>query len=122
MHEIAIACALFDLVAKQASRYPADRVSGVTMSLGGLQALEPTSIEVCFALLAEGTNVAGAVLTINRRPVTAFCRDCGKEDEVDPRFRCGACHGENVQGFASQGMMLEKISVRSAPAAKEIRA
>ncbi len=122
MHEISIACALFDLVAKQASRYPADRVSGVTMSIGGLQALEPASIEVCFAHLAEGTKIAGAVLTINRRPVTAFCRDCGKEDDVDPQFRCGCCHGENVQGFASQGMMLEKISIRSEPEPKEIGA
>jgi len=119
MHEIAIACALFDLVARQARDYPADRVTGVTMSIGGLQALEPTSIGVCFELLAEGTNIAGAVLTIQRRPVTAFCRDCAKEGEVDPQFRCGGCHGENVQSFASQGMMLEKMTVRSDPEPKE---
>jgi hydrogenase nickel incorporation protein HypA/HybF len=122
MHEIAIACALFDLVAQQAGRYPNDRVSGVTMSIGGLQALEPASIAVCFAHLAEGTNVAGAVLRIDRRPVTAFCLDCGRQEEVDPQFRCGGCHGENVQGFASQGMTLEKISIRSAPEPKETEA
>jgi hydrogenase nickel incorporation protein HypA/HybF len=119
MHEITIACALFDLVAKQASLYPNDNVSGVTMSIGGLQALEPASIAKCFALLAEGTNVAGAVLRITRRPVTAFCRDCGRQHETDPQFRCGCCHGENVEGFASQGMTLEKISIRSAPEPKE---
>ena len=37
MHEIAIACALFDLVVRQARNYRADRVTGVTMSIGGLQ-------------------------------------------------------------------------------------
>jgi hydrogenase nickel incorporation protein HypA/HybF len=112
MHEVAIACALFDLVVQHASRYPTERVSGVTMSIGGLQALEPASIQVCFAHLAEGTHIAGAVLSINRRPVTAFCRDCGKEHVVDSQLRCASCHGESVQGFASEGMLLEKISIR----------
>ncbi len=122
MHEIAIACALFDLVAKQARRFPDKRVTGVTMSIGGLQALEPASIGVCFELLAEGTKIAGAVLTILRRPISTFCRDCDREQVVDSQFRCGYCNGENVSAFVSHGMTLDKISVQSDSEAKEIRA
>lgn len=122
MHEIAIACALFDLVQKQVAAFPQDHVTGVTMSIGGLQALEPSSIAHCFALLAESTKIAGAVLTIDRRPLLAFCRDCGGEQVIDARYRCSCCLGEKLQAFSSSGMMLEKIFLRSNSRTKEIAA
>jgi hydrogenase nickel incorporation protein HypA/HybF len=109
MHEITIACALFDLVQRQVLGYPHDRVSGVTMSIGALQAVEPSAIELCFGLMAEGTNIAGAILTIDRRPLRAFCRDCGREQVVDAQYRCGCCLGEKLQAFSSSGMTLERI-------------
>ncbi|WP_158913179.1 hydrogenase maturation nickel metallochaperone HypA [Caulobacter sp. S45] len=112
MHEVAIACALFDTVSAQAARFPRERVVGVTLSIGGLQALEPHAIRTCFALLAEGTNVAGAELVVERQAVRVFCRSCDGEHTADTRFHCRACGGDQVRLLPSRGMTVDRIVMR----------
>jgi len=113
MHELTIAAALFDVVSRQAQRFQGEQVVGVTMSIGGWQALEPGAVQACFALLAEGTPIAGAVLTIDRRPVAIFCRDCDAERVADAAFVCATCGNHVVRFLASPGMTVDKITLRS---------
>jgi hydrogenase nickel incorporation protein HypA/HybF len=111
MHEIAITCALMRVVGEEVTRRGGGKVSEITMTIGGLQGIEPRVLESSFQLLAEDTVMAGALLKINRRPVTIFCGECDAERVADNRFRCGACHGSNVKILPSAGMTVDQIVI-----------
>lgn len=113
MHELSIASALFDIVSEKAKRFPGERVIGVTMSIGGVQALEPDAVSTCFTLLSEGSAIAGAELTIKRRPIVVFCRYCEAEREADAHFACVTCGNYGVRLVGSQAMSVEKMTLRS---------
>ncbi|HEY0331003.1 MAG TPA: hydrogenase maturation nickel metallochaperone HypA [Rhodopseudomonas sp.] len=111
MHEITITCALMRVVNEEVLRRGGGKVSAITMTIGGLQGIEPRVLQSSFDLLAEDTNMAGALLRINRRPVRVFCRDCQDERVADQRFRCGSCQGSDVSMLPSEGMTVDEIVV-----------
>jgi len=111
MHEITITCALMRVVGEEVARRGGGRVAEITMTIGGLQGIEPRVLESSFNLLAEDTVMAGALLKINRRPVHIFCGECEAERVADHRFRCGSCHGSNVKILPSEGMTVDEIVI-----------
>lgn len=111
MHEIAITTALMNVVSKEVQRCGGGRVTEITMSVGGLQSVEPHSIKSCFDFLSEGTIMDGAVLNIDRLPVTVYCNVCRKEYFSDKNFRCQNCGGSDVSIAASGGMTVSNIVV-----------
>lgn len=113
MHELTIAAALLDVVSRQAQGFPGEQVVEVFMSIGGWQGLEPEAVRSCFALLAEGTPIAGAALTIERRPVAIFCSECNAERVADAAFVCATCGNHVVRFLASPGMTVDRITLRS---------
>jgi hydrogenase nickel incorporation protein HypA/HybF len=111
MHEITITCALMKVVSDEAKRRGGGRVTEITMTIGGLQGIEPRVLESSFSLLAEDTIMAGAQLKINQLPVRVFCRQCDDILVADARFRCGTCHGSDVRIQPSGGMTVDEIVV-----------
>jgi len=82
------------------------------MSIGGWQALEPEAVQNCFALLAQDTPIAGAVLMIERRPVAIFCSGCDAERVADAAFVCATCGNHVVRFLPSPGMTVDRITLR----------
>lgn len=111
MHEITITCALMKVVSDEAQRRGSGKVTGITLTIGGLQGIEPAMLKSSFDLLAEDTIMAGANLKINQLPVRVFCRQCDDILVADAHFRCGACHGSDVRIQHSEGMTVDEIVV-----------
>lgn len=111
MHEIAITTALMNLVEKEVARHGGGHVEEIIMSVGGLQAVEPSSIQSCFELLSAGTIMDGATLTIKRMPITIHCRDCCADGIASGDFHCSRCGGTNVRVLPTGGMVVNNIVV-----------
>lgn len=109
MHEIAVSCALMDVVSAEVRRRGLRRVTEIRMSIGGLQGIEPRVLVSSFEMLAENTEMEGAILAITRRPVRIYCRDCRTERVADRRFRCEACQGDDVKILPGDGMTVDEI-------------
>jgi hydrogenase nickel incorporation protein HypA/HybF len=112
MHEMAVSCALIDVVGAELRRRGGGRVEEIRMSIGGLQGIEPDLLAASFALLSEDTDIAGARLNITRRPVRLYCRTCRGERRADRHFRCESCAGEAVSLLPGAGMTLDEIVLR----------
>ena len=70
-----------------------------------------------FGFVAEGTEAAGAAVTLITVPATIACRDCGLTAETtDVLAVCPRCAGEDVEITGGDEMTLESITYESAPA------
>ncbi len=100
MHELSIAVELLEPVLAIAAEHGAERVTALTVRAGALQQIVPESLQLAFRGAAEGTCAEGAELTIEHVAVTARCRRCEQEFEVeDYLFACPGC------GVADVGMI-----------------
>lgn len=109
MHEMAICCALMDMVTAEVHRRNAGHVCEIRMSIGGLTCLEPRVLVSAFEIASENSELEGATLTVTRHPVRLYCEDCGGERTADRHFRCSCCQGTNVRLLPGQGMTLDEI-------------
>ena len=77
MHEFSIAEALVGQVQRHAR--PGARIREIEIVVGALRALEPESLQVCWQAVTGGTDLEGSTLTIDQRPWTLHCPQCGRE-------------------------------------------
>lgn len=111
MHEMAIGCALMDVVSAEMRRRGGGRVAEIRMTIGALQGIEPRSLQSAFEVLAADTELAGARLSITRRPLRIFCRTCQAQEIADSRFRCRSCEGGDVSVLPAGAMTVDEIIV-----------
>lgn len=111
MHEIAITTALMNAVSKEVQRRGGGQVIEIAMSVGGLQSVDPHSIQSCFTFLAEGTIMDGAVLMVKRLPIVIHCNACSTDGVADNDFHCRECGGVDVRILSSGGMTVDSIVV-----------
>lgn len=115
MHELAIVTAFMEVVDEEVRSRGGGRVAAITLCVGGLQAVEPATLTSCFQLLAEGTVMDGAALTVERLPVRIHCHSCNAERQADSRFHCASCGGADVAIVSTGGLFVKSIVLHAAP-------
>src|SRR5258706_7098442 len=107
MHELGLALEVIDIVSERAR---GSRVNRVVLEVGVLAAVEPEALRFCFELATEGTDVAGAELSIVDRKAVGRCRACDERSEQTDLLascRCGATDFEWLSGSELKVLEME---------------
>jgi hydrogenase nickel incorporation protein HypA/HybF len=92
MHELSIAEGLVDAVKRECLAYPGARIRAVTVRIGALRQVEPSSLHLAYDALIKDTPLAETRLEIEPVPARARCRQCRTEfDVTEEWFLCPAC-------------------------------
>jgi hydrogenase nickel incorporation protein HypA/HybF len=114
MHEFAIGEELVKAVLGEVDRLTPTRctVRSVRVVVGALRRVSPEHLLFAYEVLTQDTPAAGSVLEITPVPVTASCRDCGWQGEIDDRiFICRDCSAANLQTLHGMELHLDRIEV-----------
>ena len=110
---MSIAQSILELVREEAARAGLARVEEVRLRIGGMSGVVPDSLSFCWSLMTEGEEAGvarGASLSYDLVPVSARCRDCQKEFEVENyAFACPGCGGGNVVVLQGRDLTLASI-------------
>jgi hydrogenase nickel incorporation protein HypA/HybF len=114
LHEYGLAEGVLATVRQRAA---GRKVAGIGVRFGVRHAVDEESMAQAFTFVAEGTEAAGATVTLVTVPATLVCRDCGLTAETtDVLAVCPACAGENVDITGGDEMTLESITYQPVPA------
>jgi hydrogenase nickel incorporation protein HypA/HybF len=95
MHELSIAQSVVEIACRHAA---GKRVTKVELKVGHLRQVVPAALLFSFELVAQGTAVEGAELTIEAVPAVGACRACGAETELHAfPLQCDACGGFDLE-------------------------
>jgi hydrogenase nickel incorporation protein HypA/HybF len=111
MHELALTCAILDIVEDAAH---GRRVLRVTLEIGRLSGVMTDAIRFCFDEAASGTAAESAVLDIREIDGRARCRHCGAEFATPDLYTacdCGALEIERLQG---EELVIKSIELEEA--------
>ncbi|MDI9395660.1 MAG: hydrogenase maturation nickel metallochaperone HypA [Euryarchaeota archaeon] len=84
MHELSIACEIFEQVKSTAAAHGATEVKHVTLQMGKLSHTNPEQLSFCFKVLAEGSIAENADLIVEMMPPTLEC-ECGYNGALDEK-------------------------------------
>jgi hydrogenase nickel incorporation protein HypA/HybF len=107
MHELSIVSSVVESVMETLEAYPGARVKEVRLRVGALAAVVEDSLQFCYELATEDTQLAGSKLVVKKLPVVMYCEPCGQEVELESlqSFRCPRC--DAPVGDLRQGRELE---------------
>lgn len=112
MHELSLAEQLLPPLLETAEDHRAGRVTAVVVRAGALQQIVPESLAMAFAAVAAGTIAEGATLTVETVPVTARCRRCQHEFEVQEfLFVCPTCGVADVETTGGTELFLQSLEL-----------
>lgn len=117
MHEAAIAAPLLRLVLEEAQKQAAISgplsVTHIRIKTGLLMAIEPLTLQGCFALMAEGTAAEGAELQVENLPMQGRCDACGQTVSTNKRsFGCPVCASPEVSWSGGNELFIDSLKVK----------
>jgi len=115
MHEYGLAEGVLATVRQRAA---GRKVAAIQVRFGVRHAVDEESLAQAFGFVAEGTEAAGAAVTLVTVPATITCQDCGLTAETTDVLAaaCPRCAGEDVKITGGDEMTLESITYEPAPA------
>ena len=114
MHEFGLCEGVLAAVRQRAD---GRQVAGIRVRFGVRHAVDSGSLAQAFAMVAEGTEAAGAAVELVTVPATITCGACGFSGETtDLLATCPRCAGADVQVSGGDEMVLESIRYVPAPA------
>jgi len=116
MHELSIAASIVDAVAETAAAYPGARVKEVRLRVGALASVVEDSLQFCWEITTEGTDLAGSKLAVRKLPVVMHCAACGVDSELEgvQSFRCPRCGGPAADLRQGRELEIEAIELEEA--------
>jgi hydrogenase nickel incorporation protein HypA/HybF len=93
MHELGLAIEIVDVVAEEAAKLGAVRVTGVRLRVGALAGVVKEALLFSFDAATAGTPLEGARLSIEDVPVVVWCPSCAAERALADAAvrRCPTC-------------------------------
>jgi len=93
MHELSIVASVVDTVTESLAAYPGARVVEVRLRVGVLASVVVDSLEFCWGIATDGTQLAGSKLVVTMVPILAHCAECAADVELEgvQSFRCPRC-------------------------------
>ncbi len=111
MHELSIAESMMELIVESAATNGAERVTKVSIVIGGLADIVADSLKFCFDEIKRGSIADGAELIIEEVSAKAFCHDCQKEFEVGRfDFQCPDCGGVIIPA-GGQELYIKEVEI-----------
>lgn len=112
MHELSIAQALVEQIAKTVQSEGARKASKVTVAVGVLSGVEPHSLEMAFPIAVEAAGLEEVDLEIVKVGSSVRCRSCGHEFEPDrPLFLCESCDSADVEIIAGRELSIRSLQI-----------
>jgi hydrogenase nickel incorporation protein HypA/HybF len=108
MHELSITQSIVDAVRERAAGRP---VHCIRVRAGRLTAVIPASIQFCFELIVEGTELAGARLEIEQPDGRAHCRACDTEFALPDLVLLCPCGSAEVSVTGGRELQIVSMEV-----------
>ena len=114
MHELSIAATIVEVAAEHA-RDAGGRVAEVTLRVGRLACLQEEALRFGFGLVAAGTPLEGARLSVVDVPVRIWCSTCAAEAELPgiQKFACPRCGHPSGDLRAGRELEIESILIET---------
>jgi hydrogenase nickel incorporation protein HypA/HybF len=112
MHELAIAESVVGIAVRHAG---GRRVTRVELEVGHLRQVVPATLGFAFELVARGTPVEGAELSMTVVEAAGRCRGCGANTPL-PAFplMCASCGGFDVDVTQGQELRVDSLELEEA--------
>ena len=110
MHELSLCGSIADVVKRHAGERQVDRIH---LRIGALRQVVPDTLEYCWTMVSEGTDLAGSVLDVERVPATITCRSCGQTMELGayPILLCLQCDGTDVDVVTGEEFLVTSLEI-----------
>lgn len=114
MHEASLVRSLLRQVSDLLIAHDGQAVETIRVELGPLSGVERLLVEIAFRWQVNDSLCRGATLQIEEVPLSAVCRDCGDEFDIEGfRFRCTACDSPRVQVTGGEEFRLLDVEIRT---------
>ena len=109
MHELSVASAVLNTAVKHAGER---RVSVVSLQVGKLRQVIPSSLTFYWDIVSRDTVCEGAELELSEISARLGCGDCGQRWQPEiPAFRCPRCASADVEVLAGDELEVDYIEV-----------
>lgn len=121
MHELSIVTSVVESVSESLRAYPGTRVLEVRLRVGALTSVVEDSLQFCWGIATEGSELAGAKLAVNLVPVTVHCAACGENGALESlqHFRCPRCGAPASDVRSGRELEIDSIEIEDAAQAAE---
>jgi len=115
MHELSLCGAIVDTVHEHAD---GRSVNAVNLTIGHFRQVVPDTLQFCWQMRTEETDLEDCVLNITTVPAVIECATCGESTTlVHPILLCGTCDSEDTTMITGEEFLIESIDLT--PLAKE---
>ncbi|HKF47526.1 MAG TPA: hydrogenase maturation nickel metallochaperone HypA [Terracidiphilus sp.] len=113
MHELSIVASVVDAVTESLGEYPGARVVEVRLRVGALAAVVEDSLQFCWGIATEETEMKGARLVVTAIPVTVHCAACGTDGELESlqSFTCPRCGEPAADVRSGRELEIEAVEI-----------
>ncbi len=112
MHELAITEGIMEAAVPAAQQAGAKKILEIRLKIGELSGVFPECIREYFDVISKGTIAEGAVLKVEKIPVSIKCPDCGFEGVIDrKKIRCPECGGIDFKITAGREYFVDSLEV-----------
>jgi len=112
MHERSLVRALLRQVENMAAAYPAVRVLSIQVRIGEFSGVEPDLLASAYDDLIGDTPLRGAALKLERVPLQAVCRQCGRPFHIERfHFQCERCGSPDLTLSGGEEMLLDSVTM-----------
>lgn len=110
MHEMNITRSILEIIKKEMDKNSLTRLNSLKIKVGELTAVEPDTLRFCFEACTKDTDMEGAVLEIEKVPLTGKCGDCGAMFRLRSFISvCPVCKGRSIEKMT--GTELDIVSM-----------
>lgn len=112
MHELSIATRIMEMVREVMKQHSATRVGEITVEIGALSCVDPSSLEFCFEAIVAGSPLEGARLRIDRKKACAKCNKCGNLYEISgTNPGCDNCGSHDFEVTSGTEIFVTQVEV-----------
>ena len=112
MHELSITQAILDLALEEARKVSANKVTKITLAVGGMTGIVPEYVEFYFEFVSKDTIAEGASLCFKRIPTQARCQECEHTFTLKAAdWFCPHCQSSNLHLVAGNELHIETMEV-----------
>lgn len=114
MHEASLVRSLLQQVNDLLIEHDGQSVEAIRIEMGPLSGVERLLVEIAFEQQVDDTPCRGATLHVEEVPLSAICRNCNHEFNIERfRFVCPACDSNHVQITGGEEFRLLDIDIET---------